>query len=104
MEAASLLCKVRSNGEAGRPESGHAEDRLDGGPRAAEDRVPLSVVQLHEGLLHGGDTHTRLIDLAEKMNLFLYRSLIDAWCLGTGRSCASTFPCQVMAPPNQLVP
>lgn len=68
MEAASLLCKVRSNGEAGRPESGHAEDRLDGGPRAAEDRVPLSVVQLHEGLLHGGDTHTRLIDLAEKMS------------------------------------
>lgn len=58
MEAASLLCKVRSNGEAGRPESGHAEDRLDGGPRAAEDRVPLSVVQLHEGLLRGGDTHT----------------------------------------------
>lgn len=53
LEAASLLCKVRSDGEAGRPQCRHAKHRLDGGPRAAEDRVPLPVVEIHKGLLHG---------------------------------------------------
>lgn len=47
----SLLRKVRSDGEASRPERGQAEDRLDGGPGATEDGLPLSVVQLHKGIL-----------------------------------------------------
>lgn len=49
--ARSLLCKVCSDGEAGCPECCHAEDRLNGGPGATEDGVPLSVIQLHKGLL-----------------------------------------------------
>lgn len=64
-EAGSLLCKVRSDGEAGRPECGHAENGLDGGPRAAEDGVPLPVIQLHKGLL--GDRDRQLIGLATNM-------------------------------------
>lgn len=54
--AHSLLCKVRSDGEAGGPQCSHAKHRLDGGPGAAEERVPLSVIELHEGIL--GDRQT----------------------------------------------
>ncbi|TWW73915.1 hypothetical protein D4764_15G0013110 [Takifugu flavidus] len=42
---------VRSDGEAGGPQCSHAEHRLDGGPGAAEERVPLSVIELHKGIL-----------------------------------------------------
>lgn len=49
--AHSLLCKVRSDGEAGGPQCSHAKHRLDGGPGAAEERVSLSVIELHEGIL-----------------------------------------------------
>lgn len=47
----SLLCKVCSDGEAGRSERSQAENCLDGGPGATEDGVPLSVVQLHKCIL-----------------------------------------------------
>lgn len=47
----SLLCKVCTDGEAGRSERSQAENCLDGGPGATEDGVPLSVVQLHKCIL-----------------------------------------------------
>ncbi|KAG7214825.1 hypothetical protein INR49_010717 [Caranx melampygus] len=45
------VLQVRSDGEARRPECSQAEDCLDGGPGATEDRLPLSVIQLHKGIL-----------------------------------------------------
>lgn len=58
----SLLGQVRADGEAGRPERRHAEDRLDGGPGAAEDGVALPVVQLHKGVLGGRGRHEEEAD------------------------------------------
>lgn len=47
----SFLRKVSSNSEASRPKCSETEDCLDGGPGATEDRLPLSVIQVHKGFL-----------------------------------------------------
>ena len=81
--ARSLLRKVRSDGEAGCPERSHAEDRLDGGPGAAEDGVPLPVVQLDKGLLgeRQEEKDRQLLGLSKSMCLplcvFLHQLLSD---------------------------
>lgn len=67
----SLLGQIRSDGEAGGPQCSQTKDGLDGGPGAAEGRLPLSVVQLHKGILGNRwrETRRRLIGLLEKMCL-----------------------------------
>ena len=61
--AHSLLCKVRSDGEAGSPQCSHPKHRLDGGPGAAEERVPLSVIELHEGVLGDRQTDRQTVNI-----------------------------------------
>lgn len=81
--ACSLLCKVCSDSETGCPECSHAEDRLNGGPGATEDRVPLSVIQLHKCILweRQEEKDRQLIGLAKNM-CFPTDALI--WLLATG--------------------
>lgn len=47
----SLLCKVRSDGDASRSKRSQAKDSLDGRPVATEDGLLLSVVQFHKRIL-----------------------------------------------------
>lgn len=50
MSCCSFLCKVCSDGEAGCSKRCQTEDSFDGGPVAAEDGVPLSVIQFHKSI------------------------------------------------------
>lgn len=83
--ARSLLREVRADGEAGGPESSQTEDGPDGGPGAAEEGVPLPVVQLHKGVLWGRreEEGRRLIGLAKECVYLRVHSciswLLDGW-------------------------